>query len=362
MDFVSSIEQLSEIGKYLIDQANIPDLSNYYPHCIIGISILLFVYTLSRFIRSKRAAREYIDDGVCLQIDFVSLSDKRIKLEEILSNLYHTFSSNYKEKFYFSLEILRLKAESRLFLFLPRMLYLQLRENVCKDCNIKVQTEPREHFISRLGKGVSCLQFELEKDFVYPLGLKDLSSKSFSRIIDDNEWLYIQLLCRPKGKGWLEKLDRFIAWIKTGKNPAKVTYGCRGGGLSVLTAFFTLLGDTLTSVIHGSSTTEKQSRILSPKQEDVLQSVQSKRETVAFESALRIIVGSQNEERRYFLLDEVLSVLSEGVGESNSYVISNVNHKLKSFHRNEILLAHLDKQTVDILTKKEISNLLNCFV
>ena len=169
MDYALYLEQLYEITKYLWEQINWPDISGYYQHILIISALLVASFILLRIIKRKRAVSEYIEDGVALVIEFPVMCDKSNKIKRILTDLYRELYNLYGKKYYFAIEILTRRDKNIFFIYLPRKVFENIGESWTEDCNLKVVTKSREEFMANFQTTVVGLDFELARDFVYPL-------------------------------------------------------------------------------------------------------------------------------------------------------------------------------------------------
>ena len=364
MDFAEYFEQIYDLGRYLLSQSDLPDLSKYYSLIFIGMTFLVVLFVISKIIARRKAVREYLEDGICLKLEFPPMSNREEKLKNILDILHKELYSVHKNKYYFSLEILVQEKNNHMFLFLPRVEYANLVDHLAKECDLKEVSEQREKFIDSLKANIICMKLELSGDFVYPLVLKK-GEKPFCDYMEKEEWFFLQILCRPIGDNWLRILDRFTNELQKGKEPSGRLGGCFGGCLGVTLPFFTFLGDIITLMFHGSRVggrIDTDKTTISEVNRKKLDLINLKRDSYGFETLVRVCLKAVDKDRDYLLSDKFLDFVTYEEGEGNSFVIAEVHKKIRGDFKNELLLANMGKFSVDILTVREIITLFAQFV
>lgn len=361
MDLATQLEQTYSLIQYVLGQMDLPDWSKYSPYFLIAGAILIIIFIVKKFIDHKRRVYEYIENGVCVRVDFPPMGNRVDKLSEIFNLLHKELQILFNNKCYFSIELLAKQDSSTLFLFLPRAAYQHLASTLKKSCELKLMTESRERFLDNLGENVAGFELELNKDFVFPLLLT--KSEDFHKVLTENEWLFLQILCRPIGDKWIKVLTRYKDDLSRGREPKGQT-GCSGGCFGVTLPFFSFLADTLTSLIHGGGTSKTDgSKVkLSEIQKQKLELVEKKQDGVGFESLARVCMAGSDMDRTYLLLDKFLDLTSREEGEGNSFAVTKMHKKVKSSFENDLLLANMSKSCVDVLTINEILCLLEVFM
>lgn len=364
MDSATYIEQLYDLGRYLWRQVEFPDLSEYYIFIFGGIVFLVILIVISKVIAKRKAVSEYLEDGICLKVDFPAMCNKEELLMDLLVNFHKDLYSLFKNKCYFSTEILIKEGKDSFFIFLPRDTYKHGIGFLSKNFAVEIVTDLRETFLEKLGSEVVAMELELTKDFVFPLILKKGRGKTLVEGLQNGEWFFLQVLSRPVGDRWLQILDRYIRDLEQGKNPSLQIGGCSGGCLGVTFPFLSFLADVLTSSIHGSGTKRVRSQKgqLTEFQRKRLEIVRAKKDSIGFEVLCRACVFAPVKDRAYLILDKFLSLVSQEQGEVNSFGVVKLHDKLKGDFRNDLLLANMGKAAVDVLTAKEVASLIGQFL
>ena len=183
-------------------------------------------------------------------------------IKQIIEELYDIFNSQYKEKYYFSFEVLRSSDKNYLILLLPRTVYpywknlADEKNYACKDIS-----NEREKFLEELKDNVFCLDLELTYDFVLPLN-KDLNF-NLSKFITGNNWIYSQIILRPKGQKWIKVLDRYVSSLEKGEDKIK-SEGCFYAFISILKPVLNIVAGILTFLFHGDTKAPDQSNKPNP--------------------------------------------------------------------------------------------------
>lgn len=364
MESATYLEQTYDLIRYIVSQIDFPDLSEYTLYFFVGGIILAVSLIIITIIKKKRAVNEYLEDGVCLKIEFPPMSDKKAKITDLLKVLHEKSFGLFKSKYYFALEVLIKDKELYLFLFLPAVLYEHLTECFKEGLKVDVVTEEREKFLDNLEESVKGLKLELARDFIFPLELLSKQTNSLSSDLVLQEWIFLQILMRPIGTKWLRLVDNYLESLRSGKDITKSTVGCLGGCLGITFPFFSLLGDLVTSLVHGSSGRGKKASKeagLTEGQRQTLEVVSKKKDSFGFEVLARAFVKASCEERSYMLLEKFLNLVSNDAPLGNSFVVSESYDKFKSNLENDLLLANMEKSTTDVLSVPEIVNLVSQF-
>jgi hypothetical protein len=356
------LDQLSEIFGYFWDQINWDKLSSYYPYAIIAISCFVFLYVLSKFIQSKRRVKEYLEDRICLKVNFSPMGNKQGEVKSLLSKLYKLHFENFNRKYYFALEIVMRKDSNNFFLILSRNAYERIvSEDLLNGFTFKDVSADRERFFNSNQSSYFGLEAELSKDFIYPLHLTQ--EENILPVLKNGEIMFFQLMARPQGDKWKNLLDKAIELQSEGKSVELSTKtGCFTGFLQVVAPFFSFLGDTITFTVHGSSSkklsSKKGKRLV---EDETVALLKEKRSKFGFETYFRVLVKGSDEERNYLLLDRVLDML-ESEGNYNSYVVDKTYTKPKKSFLADTELANLSRFSVDILSSKEIVEVITQFL
>ena len=358
------IEQLGEIFGYFFDQIDFNNLLKYSKEAVLVFGVLFLTLFVIKYIKRKKAVAEYIENGICLLFKFPPMSDVESKITEIIKQLYDEFYTKYGKKYYWSIEILTKKDQNHFFLYLPEEVYKQWDIKFTNGVEVEVVSNARENFMDSLEKKVMGLELELSKDFIYPYLIASSDDVNLNQILEDDEWIMFQILCRPAGEKWLGFLEKYKESIVKGKNPSFVYQGCSGGFFSVIFKFFVLIADTLTFFIHGSGvnkefTEVKHGDIKKPDMEDKKQLIEIKRSAYAYETVIRLCTNAKSEEKGYFILDKVLNIFTAADEvRSNSFVVKEMHKSFKSSVKNYYFLGGMDKSVVDILNIEELGSIL----
>lgn len=371
MDYNLYLEQLYEIIGYLWGQINVPDISAYYQHILVTAFLIIVFCVLLRIVKKKMAVSEYIEDGVALVIEFPVMCNAGNRVKRILTDLYKELYNLYGKKYYFAIEMLVRRGKNIFFIYLPRKIFENIKESWAKEYNLKVVTESRDEFLTNLQTTIVGLDFELARDFVYPLVLPEKVGTILNDTIREREWLMVQLVCRPCGNKWQENLKSYLHDLENGKEPLRCLSGCFGSFLYMILPAFVFLGDFITFLVHGGevdkggksgrSGDSKDSHIRSclQKEADIIDSKQSK---YGFETFLRVCANSEDKDRAYLILDRLLDLVTCESEKGNYYVVRNLYKKFKGSVKNDLMLAYIDKSSVDVLNRDEISNVVRSLI
>jgi len=358
MDIQGYIKELSELFGYIFSQVEFPDITPYIPYItsIVGAAVVLII--AMRIYNRKRAVREYLIDGVCIKITFTSDEKVGEQIRTLLKHIHEQMYLNSKSKLHFTLEILKKEHTAYFFIVIPEKVFTSFRETILKGYSFEIVTSEREKFIDQMGEEVRGITLELKKDFVFPVKLPSWKDNPIN--LSAHEWLFFQIVCRPRSTKWLRALDTYRNAVKKGRKPSGLTSGCCGGCFSVTIPFLSFLGDMITSSVHGGGTvshgTEGQE---DPQKKEILSLLDSKSSKYGFETSVRIFSRSVVKDRSYALLENTLSLVSNGDDEYNSLIVNKVVKKINRNTRSDLILAYLAKNCIDILQEKEISDIVH---
>ncbi len=369
MDIALYIEQLGDIFGYFFEQFNFDSLLQYSGEAVLVFGVLFLIWFIVRYIKRKKAVAQFIENGICLLIQFPPMGDVHNEISEIIKKLYKDFYTIYGRKYYWSLEILLKKDRNHIFLYLPEKVYRNWNVSFSSDIKVDVVTDAREKFMDNLDDKVMGFEMELSKDFVFPFLITEANERKLDNLLEQNEWIMFQILCRPAGDKWLNSLEKYKDSLQKGKNPLISYRGCSGGFFSIIMKFFFFLGDTLTYIIHGSKSDRnvnqdmKQGDAISDEMEGKLNLLDIKKSKYAYETLMRVCSHAENKERNYYLLDNILNQFTtEDESGSNSFIVKKMFEKIKSPVRNNYFLGGMDKSVVDILSDKELVDIFKRIV
>jgi hypothetical protein len=280
-------------------------------------------------------------------------------IKEIVHRLHEHLYIQYKSKYHFCFELFLRKGDLSLVLILPSYTYSQLPADLFKDIKVEVVNDHRDKFFENLSENTIGIDCELSKDFVFPLVIN--KETKLQSLLQDQEWIFLQLVLRPASPRWLASLDKYTQRLEKGKPDLDRFNGCMGGCMQVVLPFLTVLGDILTSLIHGSKeqkqAEDESKQPLDEKKRKHIESVKKKRNSMGFETALRIMVSDHTKDRAYELLDQIANWFFNKEEFTNSFIFSNVLKKLEKGFKYNIFLSYIDKDTLDIMSAKEVDGL-----
>ncbi len=358
MDSIN-LEQIFEIFGYIWDQINWNKVSGYYKYGIIAVVFILSLIIIKKIISKFRAVNEYIENGIAFIVEFPLMGNKGEKLESVLEELYKEIYDKFGRKYYFAVEILIRADREYFFFYVPRKIYDDVKFILKKNFSVKIVTESREKFIEKMNSDIIGYDLELGKDFIFPLNLKRRTD--IRSIVQKNELVMIQIVCRPTGDRWRKNLERYLQELKKGKDKIKFYSGCSGGFIGFILVTFSFLGDLLTSVIHGEGINrEDDKKFVKDELKGKYDAIKRKLDKIGYETAVRVFVDSSDMDREYQILDKLLEVLSvdEDDEYSNSYVVKRLYKKFKDRNKNELIFANINKDSLDILNRDEVSRLI----
>ncbi|MBU0975931.1 MAG: hypothetical protein ABIE03_03355 [Patescibacteria group bacterium] len=360
MNIATYIEQIAEVLGYVFSDVDREYLSRYSNYIVIAIGALTTIFIITRIVAKMKSVSEYIDNGVALYMkltDEVNVLNKLIKT--IIPELYLLAYENYGRKEYFSLEILLNQNVDRFTLFLPSKMY-QIWASRAKSLGFQIVTGEREKFIESMNPENFCTTLELARDYVYSL---DLEGKSrISDFIKPAESIFFQLVCRPQGDKWKKKLQIGLEKLKKGRPfDLDKKEGLFGG---LVFNFFNILASMITFLVHGSGPTQKEEiENVSKNSKHKIQIINRKLSDYGFEVQCRLVISGDDEERTYFLVERLMDIYSsEGQSDSNFFVPDRLQAKLTTTFKNDLILANIDKSSVDILNEREINRVLEHFI
>ncbi len=322
----------------------------------LGLCVL---FLLANFIILKiRSVKEFLDDFVCVEVEIPPLGDIYQITSEVIKK-YNIAVSQFGSKYFASLEMFISKNGVKVLFSVPRKIYSKL--DLGK--NTEIVNDVRQDLIEKISRNSIVTYLEFAKDFVYPM---KFGSERILNFLGLDEYIFIQLLLRPANKKWLKNLYDYIETLKQGKNPSVILNGCLGSFLKITLSFFSLLGDILTSFFHGSSSTNIETKKdeglnISNSEIEKIKSIESKKCNVAFESCLKVVLYSEDNDRKYGLVDKIVQNLSFECENFNHYCVAKFYNSMNNKVRNDLLFGYMPKDSVDILCKKEILELVKVF-
>lgn len=358
--------ELRDVFAYFLNQIDLSPFEKYVPYLILSISIILTAFIVIKIVRYKRRVREYIPNPVCIYFNMNPMVDGESKYKEICSFLISKFKEEYEGKMHFAVEVFKKRGGDLIYFILPNDFLEKHGRELNEFCKYKNITEDRGEFFKKLNpKKLLYLDFQLGMDFVYPLNVNSVKFDKLKFNLETNEWLFVQLLFRPiENEKWHKAVNKFTKSLKQGKNP-QVQSGCIGSFLSITGPFFELLANLLTSIIHGSGKSKEGDSVnenadLALKED--LDKIQSKISPLGCETELKVVSTFQDEERKYKVLNSLISLLADGNDGYNFFSVEEFHEKIKKSSLLDVELAFLSGDVLDILNEKEINYLIDKFL
>ncbi|MDD3648208.1 MAG: hypothetical protein PHS44_06985, partial [Candidatus Dojkabacteria bacterium] len=112
----------------------------------------------------------------------------------------------------------------------------------------------------------------------------------------------------------------------------------------------------LTFLVHGSGPKkELDSRKINKSNQDLSRMLEEKLGSRGFENQYRLVLAGGNEEGTYGLAERFMDIMCmDTAKKTNFFVFEKLQSKLSTNFKNDIILANIDKLSVDILNEKEI--------
>lgn len=359
MDYVDAINQLIDLVKYIFGHFGLPDNLIRIEYLVVLAGVFTFLFIVSWTWRKRKAQDRYIDDGVFLEMHVSLMGDVKEQVEKALTFLNKGLVERYKSKKYISIEIFIKPGGKAIFFHIPRNLYNEIDKKLLKSFSLEQSSNIRDNILEEIQKSALVLDFELSRDFVFPL--HEFPSDQLIPVLSGHEWIFVQLNCRPARDDWGLLVRKYIDSLMQGKSPSLQQTGCSGGCLSILLPFFTTLGNFLTFLFHGSSV-ERSNDVNNKGNKAIIKRLRSKESGVGFEFSLRLVINAEFETRRYELADEIVASLEVTEDYSNTITVKNFQNKISSSTKNEFFLAYFPSDTVDILTSQEISRFVSSLI
>jgi len=362
MDYTKSFSEAFDLAEYVIGQTVLSNLKDTFPYLLTAGITFLFCYIIYALWKRKKRVNQYITNGVYVRIDIAELSSYKQVMQSLLRGMSQLLFPVFGKKHYFSLEVIMSEKESKVYTLIPDQILADYIDLVKRcGCTAVILKDFRERVIEKASDLGLLVELELESDFVFPLELLHTSEKKLEKLFQAGECGYMQILCRPAGEKWKDDLKKYVTALKLGKNPSGSSTGCSGGCLSVTLPFFEAVANVITFMVHGTGVHPAKTTPL-PKNEstDKVDQISQKMAEYAFEVVIRLVVQSPDEEHRYYLLDQLLDVLSARKSSiTNTLTVSTFFQKIKSGMTNDLVLAYMPGKSVDILTDKELVDIIN---
>lgn len=345
----SSTRELLDLFTYVFGQIQIPDFlrePKYYIYAALFVAIVLAVYF---FVRRKRLVDQYIESGIHLALQ--PKNGEIASLHAVLRQLHDMFKNRYKDKKFFSFEGIIGSPSPSLLISIPREVYHECIEYLRTNFTVEDVTQRRNAFYENISGDKLFMEFELAKDFVFPVGFEKPRSGELFRKRDD--WALFQLSCRPVRKSLNDMVDRYIRALKKGRNLSRAPQGCIGGCSSIVLPFFTLIGDILTLAVHGDA--PRKNNDSEKSNEKQVEAVAAKKSIYGFSCKLRLILSAENEDNQYTLAEAFVDSMSVSNEDVNHFVVALFEDRLRQRRIDETYLSFLPSDTVDVLNEHEIS-------
>ena len=361
MDIATYFEQISEILGYIGQQGALENYRSYCNYVWFGLGFVVVLTVILQIISKLRRVNEYIDDGVALLIESDQNKAASDEIRNLLLNLYNVTYTYKKEKFFFSFEILRSLERNYFILFLPRKIYSLLVDSTDNKIKYRNITNQREKFIESLDKDVITFNLELFYDFVIPV--KYAVKRELVGKMNKDDWFYMQMLCRPKGDKWKRTLERYLKSLEKGEDTLK-QQGCIFSFTRTILPFLKMFAWIFSSMTHDSSSSKevsdgKQGDV--KKDEERIRMVNEKMAGIGFETSMRTLVSGSDMSKSYDQAESIVSALSQEQTDLNYLTASKFQDNLKENRKNDLLLAYMNRNVVDIMNADEILRMLDLF-
>ena len=244
------------------------------------------------------------------------------------------------------------------FVFVPEKQIGVVRQAIMSAYpTARVEETERENIFSQVGKinGVSGAEFELKKEYIYPINsYNELNRDASVAILNalgsakSEDGISVQILCRPAGEGWIKKSTDRIKNLRSGTKKESHSDG-------------SWWVDAMGALVRPPETHEKSETVreLTEMERGEIEAIEGKTRYPAFEVCIRVIASSNNEMTAEALVGGVVAAFSQFDSPlNNGFKVKIVKDK-KRFVQDYILRRfQINKKNI-ILNSVELASIFH---
>ncbi len=327
------------------------------PWVVLAVIIIIFIVAIAALVKilnHKRKLKDYERQLKLVPLlihlppstDDIEVGgrDERDVNEEAISAatvMYSIIASTIKKKGmdaklygqrYFSFDIVTVGKFVKYYAMVPAVLEETVKQAIVSSYPTARLEEADQEIIFKDGvtaAGVAGGEFELKKEYVYPIATYEVSKwdaqtailNAFSKCKED-EGMAIQILFRPAQDSWMKAAEQKVSDIKEGKK------GWSGSNLPsrVLHLFLDFIRAPF-EVPDEHKYDEGENKPLSqPKQEEI-QAIEEKSKFPGFEVLIRVVASSSSKQRSEALVSGVVASFSQFDSQAFNGFKYNMNKK-----------------------------------